>query len=163
MLSSMISRSLTTSSSRVAQRALLLRQPLLLRRGASSKASLVEADAGGFATHVHHAMTVGLALLTPLYFILPESSANSAVGTTAGLAWSGTVTAHSWIGLNYVCTDYVPKVSKALLGPARYVNVGIAIVTFLGLGKMCLAPGGIKGVLLALWRPKKKEDPLKDF
>ena len=123
----------------------------------------LEADSGRLATHAHHAMTVGLAVATPLLFALPESYANSAVGTSLGLVWTTTVTAHSWIGLNYVCTDYVPKVSKALLGPARYVNVAIAAVTFLGLGKMCFAPGGIKGVLLALWRPKKKEDPLKDF
>lgn len=135
-----------------------------VRRGFSAKAPApLEADSGGLATHVHHAMTVGLIVATPVYFGIPESWANGVVGTTFGLAWVTTVTAHSWIGLNYVCTDYVPKVSKALLGPSRYLNVAIAVVTFLGMGKMCFAPGGIKGVLAALWRPKKKTDPLKDF
>ena len=41
--------------------------------------------------------------------------------------------AHSWIGLNYVVTDYVPKVSKSLVGPARVVSAGIGAVTVVGL------------------------------
>lgn len=134
------------------------------RRTFSAKAPApLEADSGKMGTHIHHTLNMVLAVATPIYFLIPESSANGVVGTTVGLAWVSAVTAHSWIGLNYVCTDYVPKVSKALLGPSRYVNVGIAVITFLGMGKMCLAPGGIKGVLFALWRPKEKKDPLKDF
>uniref|UniRef100_A0A7S3PCE6 Succinate dehydrogenase [ubiquinone] cytochrome b small subunit n=1 Tax=Amphora coffeiformis TaxID=265554 RepID=A0A7S3PCE6_9STRA len=154
---STIPRSLITSRASV-----LMKQAV--RRGFSAKAPApLEADSGKLATRVHHAMTVGLIVATPVYFLIPESSANGVVGTTFGLAWVTTVTAHSWIGLNYVCTDYVPKVSKALLGPSRYVNAAIAVITFLGMGKMCFAPGGIKGVLTALWKPKKKTDPLKDF
>jgi succinate dehydrogenase hydrophobic anchor subunit len=133
-------------------------------RNLSAKAPApLEADSGRWATHVHHAMTLGLAVATPIYFMIPESSANGAIGTAAGLALTTTISAHSWIGLNYVCTDYVPKISKALLGPSRFVSAGIAIVTLLGMGKMCFSPGGIKGVLYALWRPKPKTDPLKDF
>ena len=72
-------------------------------RGFSAKAPApLEADSGGLATHVHHAMTLGLAVATPVYFLIPESYANSAIGTAFGLAWVTTVTAHSWIGLNYV-------------------------------------------------------------
>lgn len=161
MLSSLIPRSFIASSRALAQST---KQALQRHRTFSAKAPApLEADSGGLATHVHHTMTLGLAIFTPIYFLIPESSANSTLGTAAGLAWTGTVTAHSWIGLNYVCTDYVPKVSKALLGPSRYLNVGIALITFLGMGKMCFAPGGIKGVLMALWRPKKKDDILKDF
>jgi succinate dehydrogenase hydrophobic anchor subunit len=37
---------------------------------------------------------------------------------------------HGWVGLNYVATDYV-QISKAMMGPARIVNVGIAIVTLI--------------------------------
>ena len=161
MFSTLMNRSML--SSRASLR--LLKQATRRGRGLSAKAPApLEADSGGLATRVHHAMTIGLAVATPIYFLIPESYANSALGTTVGLAWTGTVTAHSWIGLNYVCTDYVPKVSKALLGPSRYVNAVIAVVTFLGLGKMCFAPGGIKGVLFALWRPKQQsKDPLKDF
>lgn len=147
---------------RVSSRALVLTKQVVRNFSAKAPAPL-EADSGRLATHVHHTMTVGLAVVTPLYFLIPESYANSALGVSAGLAWTATVTAHSWIGLNYVCTDYVPKVSKALLGPSRYLNVGIAVITFLGLGKMCFAPGGIKGTLFALWRPTTKPDPLKDF
>eukprot|EP00543_Licmophora_paradoxa_P015000 CAMPEP_0202472842 /NCGR_PEP_ID=MMETSP1360-20130828/89079_1 /ASSEMBLY_ACC=CAM_ASM_000848 /TAXON_ID=515479 /ORGANISM="Licmophora paradoxa, Strain CCMP2313" /LENGTH=51 /DNA_ID=CAMNT_0049099513 /DNA_START=92 /DNA_END=244 /DNA_ORIENTATION=+ len=32
------------------------------------------------------------------------------------------VAGHSWIGLNYVATDYVPKINKSLLGPSRVLN-----------------------------------------
>ena len=150
----MIPRSIVSSRA-----AVVAKQQVLRLRGFSAKAPApLEADSGRLATHVHHTMTLGLAVITPLYFMIPESYANSVVGTTFGLAWTGTVTAHSWIGLNYVCTDYVPKVSKALLGPSRYVNAAIAVVTFLGMGKMCFAPGGIKGVLYALWRPKEKKE-----
>lgn len=152
------------SSRSLASSRLFLKQAVRRTFGAKAPAPL-EADSGGLATHVHHMMTLGLVISTPIYFLIPESSANGAVGTSLGLAWTTAVTGHSWIGLNYVCTDYVPKVSKALLGPARYVNMAIAVVTFLGLSKMCFSPGGIKGVLFALWRPKKKEDKdiLKDF
>ena len=59
---------------------------------------------------------------------------------------------HSWIGLNYVAADYVPKVSKSLLGPSRIVVAGLSLVTFAGLGKISLeCDGGIKGLMKALW------------
>jgi succinate dehydrogenase hydrophobic anchor subunit len=137
------------------------------RRLLSAKAPApLEADSGGLATHVHHAMTISLAVLTPIYFIVPDSYTDSAVNKTFGVFLSANFAAHSWIGLNYVATDYVPKVSKALLGPARFVNFGIAVITFLGMSKIAIAgPGGIKGALKGLWNPKKddKKDILKDF
>jgi hypothetical protein len=33
----------------------------------------------------------------------------------------------------------------------------------LGMSKIVMSPGGIKGVMTPLWRPKTKKDPLKDF
>jgi len=56
--------------------------------------------------------------------------------------------------MNYVATDYVPKVSKKLLGPARIFNAGLCGITLLGLTKMSLtSPGGIKGAVKGLWNP----------
>ena len=61
--------------------------------------------------------------------------------------------------MNYVATDYVPKISKALLGPARVFNVGLGVVTFLGLSKVALnGKGGLKGAVKGLWRPVEKKD-----
>ncbi len=82
---------------------------------------------------------------------------NGAVDKSVGLLLAINVSAHSWIGLNYVVTDYVPKVSKGLVGPARAVTAGIGAVTLLGLGKVALNDkGGLKGAALGLW--KKKEE-----
>ncbi|CAB9516206.1 expressed unknown protein [Seminavis robusta] len=113
--------------------------------------SPLEADSGGLATRGHHAMILALTVATPVYLVLPEESS---VSRGLGVLLTGNIAAHSWIGMNYVCTDYVPKVSKALLGPSRYFNAGLAIITFVGLTKMSLSsPGGIKGAVRGLWNP----------
>lgn len=61
--------------------------------------------------------------------------------------------AHSWIGLNYVATDYVPKISKSLLGPARVFNLALGLVTLAGLGKIAVGERGLRGTVMGLWRP----------
>lgn len=128
------------------------------RRWASSSSNPLEADAGALATRVHHTMTVVLAGLTPLYFIIPDSMTDGFIGRTFGLLLTANITAHSWIGMNYVATDYVPKISKALLGPFRVVNLGIAAVTLIGMTRMTMSsPGGIKAVVKGVWNGKKAE------
>lgn len=103
-------------------------------------------------------MTFSLAILTPLYFMVPDSMTDGTFNKTFGLLLSANITAHSWVGLNYVITDYVPKISKAMLGPARIVNVGLAVITMLGMSKIALSSkGGIKGVVKGVWNPKNKE------
>lgn len=80
------------------------------------------------------------------------------VDKTFGILLSGAISAHSWIGLNYVATDYVPKFSKSFIGPVRVVNAALGVVTFLGLSTIALNDrGGIKGTIMGLWRPSKKE------
>jgi succinate dehydrogenase hydrophobic anchor subunit len=142
-------------------RSLLLRSQRRAAAGQrkfSSPANPLEADAGALATRVHHAMTTSLAFLTPVYFLVPESWSDGAFNKTFGLLLTVNITAHSWIGLNYVATDYVPKLSKALLGPARIVNVAFAAITLIGMSKMCLSsPGGIKAVVKGVWNPKPKK------
>lgn len=63
---------------------------------------------------------------------------------------------HSWVGMNYVITDYVPKISKSLNGPARIAAMGMGLVTCAGLGKVAItSKGGIKGLLKGLWNRKE--------
>ncbi len=68
--------------------------------------SPLEADAGGLATRGHHAMMLALAVGAPIYWVLPQ---DSGISRGVGVLLSANVAAHSWIGMNYVCTDYVPK------------------------------------------------------
>jgi succinate dehydrogenase hydrophobic anchor subunit len=90
--------------------------------------------------------------------MVPDNYTDGIVNKLFGVGVSGAITAHSWIGLNYVATDYVPKVSKALLGPARIFNAGLALVTFVGLSRIAVSsPGGIKGCVKGLWNPPKKD------
>ncbi len=128
------------------------------RRKFASPSGPLEADAGGLATHAYHAITTSLLGLAPAYFLVPDSYTDGILNKMFGVGLSATITVHSWIGMNYVATDYVPKVSKALLGPARIFNVGLAVVTFLGLSRIAVSsPGGIKGCVKGLWNPPKKE------
>ena len=114
-------------------------------------------DSGGVATHFHHHLTTGLVGLAPVVFVLPSSweVANQLVGTVVAASVAG----HSWIGLNYVVTDYVPKVNKALLGPARVINAAVGLVTFVGLTAIAFNHkrngGGIPGTISALWKNTK--------
>ncbi|KAL7550739.1 hypothetical protein ACHAWF_013958 [Thalassiosira exigua] len=145
-------------SSNVAPRA---RGPLLPRRRLLSDRpapSPLAGDAGNKATHVHHRMTTFLALATPVYLLVPDSYADGVADKVLGSALAASTAGHSWIGMNYVATDYVPKVSKALLGPARIFNAALGALTFAGLMRVAWNDkGGIQGALGALWRPVEKE------
>ena len=142
----------------------------------SSSSSFLQGDAGNIATHIHHKMTTFLSIATPLYFLTPTYTDSSTTSTTTTSTTTSTlnkafgtllainISAHSWIGLNYVVTDYIPKISKALTGPARVVTMGIAGVTLVGLGKVAVNDhGGIKGAVVGLWMEKhEKGDENKD-
>mmetsp|Transcript_36744 Transcript_36744/g.62561 ORF Transcript_36744/g.62561 Transcript_36744/m.62561 type:complete len:160 (+) Transcript_36744:93-572(+) len=124
-----------------------------------SKSSPLAGDTGRKATHLHHHMTTFLGVTTPLYLLAPASYTDGAVDKSFGVLFGATISAHSWIALNYVATDYVPKVSKALLGPFRVVNAALGLVTFLGLSKIALNErGGLKGTVKGLWRPVEKKE-----
>ena len=135
---------------------------VILRRFSTSP---LQSDVGPLATRVHHNLTLGLAVLTPIYFAVPDAYTDGTLNHAFGLLLTASMTAHSHIGLNYVATDYVPKISKALLGPARVVILALSTVTLIGMGKIAVgSPGGIKGTVKGLWNPLPKEkDPLKDF
>lgn len=132
------------------RRCLSQHQPLQQR--VKSTAPL-QGDTGNLATHIHHKMTAFLAVATPVYLLMPDTTTNDMVDKSIGTILAVNIGAHSWIGLNYVVTDYVPKVTKALVGPARIVSAGIGAVTVVGLTKVSFNDkGGIKGVLKALWK-----------
>jgi hypothetical protein len=154
MLRVVTQSALTRSSLAVrSTRRVTLSGPATKRQPQSTKAGPLEADSGPLATRVHHTMTVGLAILAPAYFMIPEAE-DGMLGKAFGVALSTTIAAHSWIGMNYVVTDYVPKVSKSLLGPARIFNAGLAGVTLLGLSYIAVSSkGGIKGCVKGLWNP----------
>lgn len=89
----------------------------------------------------------------------PDSYTDGMIDKAWGVLVATTISAHSWIGMNYVATDYVPKISKGLIGPARVFNVVLAGVTFVGLSKIALnGKGGLKGTVKGLWRPKKEDE-----
>ena len=132
----------------------------------SSNVNPLQGDSGNIATHIHHKMTTFLAIATPLYLLIPFNDNNDNTSTSTSLTNKafGTMlainfSAHSWIGLNYVVTDYIPKISKAMVGPARLVTAGIAGVTLLGLGKVAVNDsGGVKGAIGGLWNPSVDVD-----
>jgi succinate dehydrogenase hydrophobic anchor subunit len=123
----------------------------------------LEGDAGPLATRTYHALTTSLAVAAPVYMLIPDSYGDAAFNKMFGVFLSGNVTAHAWIGLNYVIRDYVPKISKQLLGPARIVNAGVCVFLFLGMSKIAVfSPGGIKAVVKGVWNGKPEKD-LNDF
>ena len=147
---------LRTSTSTVCRRAVSI---AAARRNLSTRpSSALAGDTGRKATHLHHAMTSFLAVTAPIVMFTPDSYTDGMINQGFGMLVATTISAHSWIGMNYVATDYVPKVSKALLGPARVFNAALGVVTFVGLSKIALNDkGGIKGAIKGLWRPQQKE------
>lgn len=118
-----------------------------------SPSQLLVGDSGKKATHLHHHMTTFLVFSTPLYLFTPTSYTDGLIDKSFGVLIGTTISAHSWIGLNYVATDYVPKISKTLIGPARVFNFMLGVVTFVGLSKIALNDqGGVKRVVMGLWR-----------
>lgn len=145
---------LRSSVTRLTQRA----NATASRRLATKSTGPLNADSGNIGTHVHHNLSMGLAVLAPVWWLMPDSYSDGFIGKGFGVLLAGNISAHSWIGLNYVATDYVPKVSKALLGPSRVAIAGMTAVTFLGLSRISIqSEGGIKGCIKGLWNPEKKE------
>ena len=145
----MIKAATTRSASRIAAAS---------QKRFSSNPGPLEADAGPLATHTWHTLSLTLSVLAPTYLLLPDSLTDGAFGKAFGVVLAGNVSAHGWIGMNYVATDYVPKLSKKLLPPARLVLGGMAALTFFGLSQISISSkGGIKGCLKGLWNPPKEE------
>lgn len=122
--------------------------------------SPLEADTGRFGTHQHHHLTTFLLLVSPVYALAPldDFGSGQAVRKMVDGVLACTITVHSWVGLNYVASDYVPKISRSLLGPARVVNAALAVTTLAGLLSIALNDkGGIKACVKGLWTNNKKK------
>mmetsp|Transcript_11208 Transcript_11208/g.15777 ORF Transcript_11208/g.15777 Transcript_11208/m.15777 type:complete len:180 (+) Transcript_11208:43-582(+) len=120
----------------------------------NATSSPLQADNGYFGTHTYHKISSLLAVMTPVYFFAPESliPTDGTVDAVCGTILGTSVALHSWTGLNYVSTDYIPKVSKAMLGPARFLTAGFGLLTLVGLVKVANnGCGGLRGTLTALW------------
>jgi CybS, succinate dehydrogenase cytochrome B small subunit len=126
-----------------------------------SSSPYLEGDVGNAGIKVHHALQKGLAIMAPIYFLTPDRYTDGIISKTFGILLSTSISIHSWIGLNYVCRDYVPKISSKLLGPARIVTAGFSLIMFLGMVKIStVSPNGLKGLVLGLWtapKPPKKD------
>ena len=122
----------------------------------ASTPSWLEGDIGTLGTKIYHSLNLGLAVMVPIYFLTPERYANGYINKTVGFLMATGISVHSFIGLNYVCRDYVPKISSKLLGPARIVTAGFAFIMFVGMSKIALfSPNGIKGIITGLWTSSK--------
>jgi len=147
---------LTRSSRRIVQQRVCRRQKM--------STSPLESDTGALGTRIHHRITEVLAVMTPLYFLTPDSYTDGVISKAFGLLLSVNITAHSWIGLNYVARDYVPKISSKLLGPARIATLGLSAITLLGMAKISImSPGGLKGVVKGVWKGDSKKKNELDF
>jgi len=138
--------------------------PTISRRLLSTKpsSSPLNGDSGNIGTHVHHNLSMGLAVLAPIWFLMPDSYSDGIIDKGFGVLLAGNISAHSWIGLNYVATDYVPKISKALLGPSRVAIAGMTAITFFGLTSVSVqSEGGIKGCLKGIWIPSSSDEDRK--
>eukprot|EP00816_Leptocylindrus_hargravesii_P006173 CAMPEP_0196819178 /NCGR_PEP_ID=MMETSP1362-20130617/69357_1 /TAXON_ID=163516 /ORGANISM="Leptocylindrus danicus, Strain CCMP1856" /LENGTH=160 /DNA_ID=CAMNT_0042197563 /DNA_START=15 /DNA_END=497 /DNA_ORIENTATION=+ len=123
----------------------------------STAKSKSNADDGFFGTQIHHHANTVLALIFPI--MLVGSDPDTSFGQGLGVITSAYISVHSYIGLNYVITDYVPKVSKKMVGPSRAVSLAISALTFAGLSKAALySQGGLPGVVKGLWNGKTAEE-----
>jgi succinate dehydrogenase hydrophobic anchor subunit len=124
----------------------------------TSSPSWLEGDIGALGTKIYHTLNLGLAVILPIYFLTPDRYANGYINKTIGFLMATGISLHSYIGLNYVCRDYVPKLSSKLLGPARIVTAGFSLTMLIGMSKIALySPNGIKGIVTGLWTSSKKE------
>ena len=92
--------------------------------------------------------------LTPLAFGLSSSPFILPLDVVRGVA----LPFHAHVGLNYVITDYVPKVSHSLTTPARVVMLVATGCTVLGIAKLNFMGEGLTNTVLGLWRGDKKKD-----
>ena len=114
--------------------------------------SLLNADSGSQATSGYHKINLAITALTPLAFALSPSPLSMPIDILMGLA----LPIHAHIGMNYVITDYVPKLSKGAVGPARIFMLGLTGVTILGCAKINFMGPGLTETVKGLWRGSPK-------
>ena len=112
--------------------------------GALGKFIAADAEVG-LAVKVYHRVNLALLGATPVAL----ATSNSFLSFPVDMGLAIMFPLHGHIGMNYVITDYVPKLlSKAAVGPARAVMVGVT-GTMLGLTNS-ISRAGVTGTLKAL-------------
>ncbi|GMI54389.1 hypothetical protein TeGR_g10095 [Tetraparma gracilis] len=91
--------------------------------------------------------------LAPVCFAVSPSAVSMPLDVALGLA----LPLHAHIGMNYVITDYVPKISKGLTGPARVLQLLFTAVTVAGLLNLNVRGEGMTETVKKLWRGKEKK------
>jgi len=117
----------------------------------------MNADSGKMATAGFHKINMLLLGLTPVAFALSPSPFAMPVDIALGLA----LPIHAHIGMNYVITDYAPKISKGIVGPCRIAMLGLTAFTVLGLLKLNTTGEGLTETVKKLWRGLPKEEKKK--
>eukprot|EP00968_Pinguiococcus_pyrenoidosus_P001546 scaffold69_cov248-Pinguiococcus_pyrenoidosus.AAC.40 len=117
------------------------------------------ADHGKIGTNMYHVINNVTLFVTPLAFILPQGYT-----MPIDLALNVLFPIHGHIGLNYVVTDYLPKIFPASFFPAARIAVaGLTGITFLGLLKLNLMGPGLTATLKSLWKKPKEESENEAF
>ena len=109
------------------------------------------------AVKVYHRVNLALLGATPLALATDNTALSFPVDMALGLMFA----MHGHIGMNYVITDYAPKISKGIVGPCRIAMLGLTAFTVLGLLKLNTTGEGLTETLKKLWRGLPKEEKKK--
>lgn len=103
-------------------------------------------------THYFHNTGYALIFIVPVSFAISPSIFNLPLDLALGFMFP----LHSFIGCNYVISDYVPK---ALRGPMRMFVLGATVITLAGLLRLNITGGGITNAIKSMWAdpPKKSK------
>ena len=116
--------------------------------GALGKFIAADAEVG-LAVKVYHRVNLALLGATPVALATDQTFLSFPVDMGLAIMFP----LHGHIGMNYVITDYIPKLfGNAARGPARIIMCGVTGLTTLGLVKLNIEGPGITGSLKALWR-----------
>eukprot|EP01038_Epipyxis_sp_PR26KG_P004945 gene4945-6918_t len=103
--------------------------------------SFMDADKSVGLTKFYHSSAIGLAVLTPLAFLVTPTAP---IDIILGLFFP----IHSHIALNYVISDYVPKAFRAV---ARTSMIGVTVITIAGLMRLNIQGAGLTQTIKSLW------------
>mmetsp|Transcript_78778 Transcript_78778/g.218983 ORF Transcript_78778/g.218983 Transcript_78778/m.218983 type:complete len:146 (-) Transcript_78778:72-509(-) len=102
------------------------------------------------ATKLYHTTQIAQAVLLPIALVLSPSSLNMPIDFALGVLFPF----HSYVAVNYVITDYVPKVARSGARMALFVATIIAAA---GMLKINVTGPGLTATVTNLWRKPKKE------
>jgi len=109
------------------------------------------ADSSKGLNKAYHASGLILAVLTPVALAVSPSPVTLPFDLLLGALFP----LHSHVALNYVISDYVPKVSRPA---ARGVILVATVIAAAGILQINLAGPGLTETIKSLWRPPKTSD-----